>query len=111
MERRDNGDTEAPRLELQRAILPARLPAIEGLSLSARYLPAGAPDRIGGDWYDVVPLEGGTVALIVGDVAGADLLATALTAQLRGAVRAYTLEGYPPAAVVKVVSSTFVRGR
>jgi anti-sigma regulatory factor (Ser/Thr protein kinase) len=100
VEQRDDGETEAPRLELQRALLPARLPAIEGLPLSARYLPAGAPDRIGGDWYDVVPLEGGTVALIVGDVAGADLLATALTAQLRGAVRAYTLEGYPPAAVV-----------
>jgi anti-sigma regulatory factor (Ser/Thr protein kinase) len=97
---RDDGETEAPRLELQRALLPARLPAIEGLPLSARYLPAGPPDRVGGDWYDVVPLDGGTVALIVGDVAGADLLATALTAQLRGAVRAYTLEGHPPATVV-----------
>jgi hypothetical protein len=87
-------------LQLQRALLPARLPQIDGLPLTARYLPAGAPDRIGGDWYDAVPMDGGVVALVVGDVAGADLAAAALTAQLRGAVRAYTLEGHPPAAVV-----------
>ena len=85
---------------MQRALLPARLPEIEGLPLTARYLPAGAPDRIGGDWYDVVPMDGGSVALVVGDVAGADLAAAALTAQLRGAVRAYTLEGHRPTAVV-----------
>jgi hypothetical protein len=87
-------------LQLQRALLPARLPEIEGLPLTARYLPAGAPDRIGGDWYDVVPMDGGAAALVVGDVAGADLAAAALTAQLRGAIRAYTMEGYSPTAVV-----------
>jgi anti-sigma regulatory factor (Ser/Thr protein kinase) len=95
-----DGDGESPQLLLQRALLPARLPAIDGLPLTARYLPAGSPDRIGGDWYDVVVLDGGAVALVVGAVAGSDLEATALTAQLRGAVRAYTLEGHPPAAVV-----------
>lgn len=87
-------------LGLQRAVLPARLPQVDGLPLTARYLPGGGADRIGGDWYDVVPLDGGSVALLVGDVAGADLTATALMAQLSGAVRAYTLEGHPPAAVV-----------
>jgi hypothetical protein len=91
---------EPPQLQLQRALLPARLPEVEGMPLAARYLPAGTSDRIGGDWYDAVPMEGGAVALVVGDVAGADLAAAALTAQLRGAVRAYTLEGHPPAAVV-----------
>ena len=94
------GDSDPPQLQLQRALLPARLPTIEGLPLTARYLPAGDPHAIGGDWYDAVPMDGGTVALVVGDVAGADLAAAALTAQLRGAVRAYTLEGHPPAAVV-----------
>ena len=87
-------------LRLQQALLPARLPKVEGLSLSARYLPSGRPDRLGGDWYDVVPLPGGAVALVVGDVAGGDLEATALMGQLRGAVRAYAVEGHPPAAVV-----------
>jgi len=94
----DSGDTL--QLRLQRALLPPRLPEVEGLPLTARYLPAGSPDRIGGDWYDVIPLEGGAVALVVGDVAGADLTAVVLTAQLRGAVRAYTLEGHSPAAVL-----------
>jgi hypothetical protein len=93
-------DAGPAQLQLQRALMPSRLPQVEGLPLTARYLPAGAPDQIGGDWYDAVPIDGGTVALVVGDVAGADLAAAALTAQLRGAVRAYTLEGYPPTAVV-----------
>jgi anti-sigma regulatory factor (Ser/Thr protein kinase) len=87
-------------LRLQRALLPARLPAVEGLPLTARWFPAGSADRIGGDWYDVIQVEGGAVALVVGDVAGVDLDAAVLTAQLRGAVRAYTLEGHPPATVV-----------
>ena len=93
------GDGPA-QLQLQRALLPARLPQVDGLPLTARYLPAGRPDRIGGDWYDAVPMDGGAVALVVGDVAGADLAAAALTAQLRGAIRAYTLEGHSPTAVV-----------
>jgi anti-sigma regulatory factor (Ser/Thr protein kinase) len=96
----DEQGGESVRLLVQRALLPSRLPDIDGLPLTARYLPAGPPDRVGGDWYDVITLEGGAVALVVGDVAGADLYAAVLTAQLRGAVRAYTLEGHPPAAVV-----------
>jgi hypothetical protein len=100
VDQQEDGSGEPAQLQLQRALLPDRLPQVDGLPLTARYLPAGAPDRIGGDWYDAVPMEGGAVALIVGDVAGADLAAVALTAQLRGAVRAYTLEGHPPAAVV-----------
>ena len=96
----DDGGDEPLQLQLQRALLPAQLPQVDGLPLTARYVPAGTPDRIGGDWYDAVPMDGGTVALVVGDVAGADLTAAALTAQLSGAVRAYTLEGYPPAAVL-----------
>lgn len=95
-----DGGGHSALLRLQRALLPARLPPVEGLPLTARYLPGGAPGRIGGDWYDAVPLEGGAVALVVGDVAGADLTATTLMAQLRSAVRAYALEGHPPAVVV-----------
>jgi anti-sigma regulatory factor (Ser/Thr protein kinase) len=100
VEQQDDGGSEGPRLQLQRALLPSRLPAVEGLPMTARYFPAGSPDRVGGDWYDVIRVEGGAVALVVGDVAGTDLAATALTAQLRGAVRAYTMEGHPPAVVV-----------
>ncbi len=87
-------------LQLQRALLPARLPEIDGLPLTARYLPGGTPDGLGGDWYDVIPLGGGTAALVVGDVAGGDLTATVVMGQLRSAVRAYAVEGHPPAVVV-----------
>ena len=87
-------------LRLQQALLPSRLPDIDGLPVTARYLPGSAPDRLGGDWYDVVPLEGGAVALVVGDVAGGDVTATALMGQLSSAVRAYAVEGHPPAVVV-----------
>jgi anti-sigma regulatory factor (Ser/Thr protein kinase) len=87
-------------LQFQRALLPDRLPEVEGLPLTARYLPGGTAGALGGDWYDVVELDGGAVALTVGDVAGGDLVATALMAQLRSAVRAYALEGHPPTVVV-----------
>ena len=97
---RSGSGADSPLLELQRALLPDRLPQVEGLPLTARYLPAGAADTLGGDWYDVVALEGGSVALVVGDVGGGDLAATALMAQLRSAVRAYALEGHPPTVVV-----------
>jgi anti-sigma regulatory factor (Ser/Thr protein kinase) len=100
VEQPDDGGSDGSRLLLQLALLPGQLPAVEGLPMTARYFPAGSPDRIGGDWYDVIQVGGGAVALVVGDVAGADLTATALTAQLRGAVRAYALEGHPPAVVV-----------
>ena len=100
MDELDAAGNGPAQLQLQRALLPARLPQVDGLPLTARYLPAGRPDRIGGDWYDAVPMDGGAVALVVGDVAGADLAATAVTAQLRGAIRAYTLEGHSPTAVV-----------
>ena len=103
-ERDSTGGADPPQLQLQRALLPERLPDVDGLPLTARYLPARSPDRIGGDWYDAVSLEGGAVALVVGDVSGSDLAATALMGQLRGAVRAYTLEGHPPAAVMTRVN-------
>jgi anti-sigma regulatory factor (Ser/Thr protein kinase) len=85
-------------LWLQQALLPTPLPEVDGLPLSARYLP-GVDDDIGGDWYDAIPVEGG-VALVVGDVAGGDAVAVTLMCQLRSAVRAYALEGHPPSAVV-----------
>jgi anti-sigma regulatory factor (Ser/Thr protein kinase) len=100
VEQQGDGGTDGSRLRLQRALLPGHLPEVEGLPITARYFPAGEPDRVGGDWYDVIRVEGGAVVLVVGDVAGADLIATALTAQLRGAVRALALEGHPPAVVV-----------
>ena len=79
---------------LQRALLPQDLPTVDGLALAARYLPAEVGFKAGGDWYDVIPLAGGKVGLVIGDVAGHGLEAASVMGQLRMAVRAYALEGH-----------------
>jgi serine phosphatase RsbU (regulator of sigma subunit)/anti-sigma regulatory factor (Ser/Thr protein kinase) len=88
---------------LQRRLLPQELPAIAGLELAARYMPA-ANGSLGGDWYDVFELPGGRVALAVGDVVGHGVEAAAVMAQLRTALRAYAVEEHPPATVVETVN-------
>src|SRR3954466_7761998 len=87
---------------LQRALLPSRLPQLPGVQVAARYLPGGmgADVDVGGDWYDVFPLENGRIGVAIGDVAGHGLRAAALMGQLRNPLRAYAIEGPPPAVVV-----------
>ena len=81
---------------LQRSLLPPSLPLVPGFTMGARYLPAEADARVGGDWYDVIVLEDGGVAIAIGDVSGHGIRAAALMGQLRNALRAYAFEGYPP---------------
>jgi PAS domain S-box-containing protein len=87
---------------LQRALLPSRLPQLPGVQVAARYLPGGMGSDVdvGGDWYDVFPLEDGRIGVAIGDVAGHGLRAAALMGQLRNSLRAYAIEGHPPAIVV-----------
>lgn len=86
---------------LQRSLLLERLPDIDGVRLAARYLPGEDIVRVGGDWYDVIPLSDGRLAVAIGDVAGHGIESTALMSQLRSALRAYALEHESPAAVVQ----------
>jgi PAS domain S-box-containing protein len=86
---------------LQRSLLPERLPQLPGLGVAARYLPAAAEAEVGGDWYDVIPIPGGEVGLVMGDVAGKGLAAASMVGQLRSALRAYALEGHPPQRVLE----------
>jgi PAS domain S-box-containing protein len=95
---------------LQRSLLPERLPAIEGLTLAARYLPAGAGAAVGGDWYDAMELRDGRVALVVGDVVGHGLRAAAVMGQLRNACRAYALVEPSPSNVVARMNSLVSEG-
>src|SRR5690606_5791586 len=81
---------------LQRSLLPGRLPDVPALELAALYLPGGEGDEIGGDWYDVIELPRGDVALVMGDVVGRGIRAAALVAKLRNALRAYVAEGHAP---------------
>jgi len=89
---------------LQRSLLPETLPEIPGLATAARYLPGGPDVDIGGDWYDVMQLPGGTIGLALGDVVGRGERAASLMGQLRNAVRAYAYEGRSPAEVVERVN-------
>ncbi|MER5348646.1 SpoIIE family protein phosphatase [Streptomyces mirabilis] len=74
-------------LTLQRSLLPQHVPEHPAVEAAARYLPCGARSGVGGDWYDVIPLSGGRVALVVGDVVGRGLNASATMGRLRTAVR------------------------
>jgi PAS domain S-box-containing protein len=85
---------------LQRSLLPDALPDVPGVSLAARYVPATSDVEIGGDWYDILELPTGSIALAVGDVAGHGLQAASTMGQLRMAVRSLALEEPSPAAVV-----------
>ncbi|MBZ4321810.1 ATP-binding SpoIIE family protein phosphatase [Streptomyces huiliensis] len=83
-------------LTLQRSLLPARLPGHAAVEVTSRYLPATAQAGIGGDWYDVIPLSGARVALVVGDVVGHGLQASATMGRLRAAVRTLADIDLPP---------------
>ena len=73
-------------LALQRSLLPRSLPRTAAVDAASRYLPA-ARAGVGGDWFDVIPLSGMRVAMVVGDVVGHGIQASATMGRLRTAVR------------------------
>ncbi|MFG3197144.1 SpoIIE family protein phosphatase [Streptomyces sp. NPDC048208] len=72
-------------LTLQRSLLPSHPPVTAGLEVASRYQPAGATSEVGGDWFDVIPLDGDKTALVVGDVMGSGISAAATMGLLRTA--------------------------
>ncbi|GLW46459.1 magnesium or manganese-dependent protein phosphatase [Streptomyces sp. NBRC 14336] len=89
---------------LQQAMLPRTIPSVPGADVAVRYragTAAGTLGRdIGGDWYDLIPLPGGRVGAVIGDVQGHDTHAAAVMGQLRIVLRAYAAEGHTPATVM-----------
>ncbi|MFC9294089.1 SpoIIE family protein phosphatase [Streptomyces sp. NPDC057011] len=79
---------------LQRSLLPRALPEQSAVDAAHSYLPAQS--GVGGDWFDVIPLPGGRVALVVGDVVGHGLHAAATMGRLRTAVHNFTSLDLPP---------------
>ncbi|MFI2609064.1 SpoIIE family protein phosphatase [Kitasatospora sp. NPDC018619] len=79
---------------LQHSLLPRRLPEQTALDVAHRYLPARA--GVGGDWFDVIPLPGARVALVVGDVVGHGLHAAATMGRLRTAIHNFSTLDLPP---------------
>ncbi|MFI8348236.1 SpoIIE family protein phosphatase [Streptomyces sp. NPDC085596] len=85
---------------LQQAMLPRTIPSVRGADVAVRYRSAALGRDIGGDWYDLIPLPGGRVGAVIGDVQGHDTHAAAVMGQLRIVLRAYAAEGHTPATVM-----------
>jgi anti-sigma regulatory factor (Ser/Thr protein kinase)/PAS domain-containing protein len=83
-------------LALQRSLLPRELAGGTALAVASSYIPAGAPSGVGGDWFDVIPLSGARVALVVGEVVGRGINAAATMGRLRTAVRTLADLDLPP---------------
>ncbi|MEU1594590.1 SpoIIE family protein phosphatase [Streptomyces sp. NPDC005708] len=77
----------AAALALQRSLLPRELPEQNAVDAAYRYLPADMEAGVGGDWFDVIPLSGARVALVVGDVVGHGIHAAATMGRFRAAVQ------------------------
>ncbi|MFE4969503.1 SpoIIE family protein phosphatase [Streptomyces sp. NPDC056660] len=81
---------------LQRSLLPQALTGGTAMEVASSYLPADASDGVGGDWFDVIPLSGARVGLVVGDVVGHGLTAAASMGRLRTAVQTLADMELPP---------------
>ncbi|MEU0406091.1 SpoIIE family protein phosphatase [Streptomyces sp. NPDC006197] len=84
---------------LQRSLMPRNLPDDEALDVASRYLPAES--GVGGDWFDVIPLPGARVALVVGDVVGHGLHAAATMGRLRIAVHNFSALDLSPDELIR----------
>ncbi|RKS77577.1 PAS domain S-box-containing protein [Motilibacter peucedani] len=100
--------------ELQGSLLPDRLPAVPGLTLAARYLPAtlstlraSGAASVGGDWYDAFVLPGGRLAFVLGDVMGKGVRAAAGMGRVRSALRALAFTDESPASVLSGLDRVF----
>ncbi|MBN0048452.1 sodium/proline symporter PutP [Streptomyces actuosus] len=81
---------------MQSSLLPQKLTGGSALEVASWYLPADAPSGVGGDWFDVIPLSGARVALVVGDVVGHGMNAATTMGRLRTAVRTLANLDLPP---------------
>lgn len=89
--------------ELQASLLPASTYDLDHLDVATFYRPGQEGTEVGGDWYDVIVLGGGRIALVMGDVMGHGVHAAAVMGQLRTAVRAYARLGMPPQRLMESV--------
>ncbi len=86
---------------LQAGLLPTSTPDLDGYEICARYEAGTAGLRVGGDWYEVVEIRAGDVAVVVGDAVGHDLDAAIAMSQIRNALTGLSHAHDDPAAVVE----------
>ncbi len=102
-------EERATALAFQNSLLPSKLPALDGINVAHRYVPAkpleshgqGIQTQVGGDWYDIIPLSAGRVGIVIGDVQGRGAKAAAIMGQLRSALRAFALDDKAPAEILQ----------
>ncbi|MFF3563670.1 SpoIIE family protein phosphatase [Streptomyces sp. NPDC002574] len=99
----------AAALALQRNLLPRDLRGGTAVEAASRYLPADMEHGVGGDWFDVIPLSGARVALVVGDVVGHGINAAAAMGRLRTAVRTLADMEMPPDELLTHLDDTVQR--
>ena len=92
---------------LQHALLPRRLPKVDGLALRSIYQPGADQTDVGGDWYDVVRLADGGVGLVVGDVAGHDMASAAEMGRIRHVLASHLVEHGDPARALTIADRYF----
>ena len=105
---RSSAEEHLVALTLQRSFLPVTLPAIPGVSMAFRYLPASDQAEVGGDFYEALPWRDG-VLVAIGDVQGHSLHAATVMGELRHALRAFVSEGHPPVAITGLVNEVLRR--
>ena len=96
-------------LAFQTSLLPQAPPAVDGLEVAYKYVPAkplethgqGIQTQVGGDWYDIIALSAGRVGIVIGDVEGRGARAAAIMGQLRAALRAFAQDDKPPAEILR----------
>ncbi|MFJ3309988.1 SpoIIE family protein phosphatase [Streptomyces sp. NPDC086549] len=94
---------------LQRSLLPEMPPHLPGLQVASRYRPAQAAYEVGGDWYDILPLQDGRTGLVVGDVMGSGIDAAATMGRLRTATAAYADLDLEPAQILQHLDTITAR--
>ncbi|MEU6660058.1 SpoIIE family protein phosphatase [Streptomyces sp. NPDC046821] len=97
-------------LVLQRSLLPSHLPEQDAVDVTACYRPADELTGLGGDWFDVIPLSGARVALVVGDVPGHGIDGAAAMGRLRTAVQTLADLDLPPEEVLAHLDDLVSRG-
>ncbi|MFE0822594.1 PP2C family protein-serine/threonine phosphatase [Streptomyces sp. NPDC058847] len=88
---------------LQQSLLPATLPSMPGLEAAAHYRTA-SPDRLGGDFYDVFPLDADRCAFFLGDVCGKGPQAAAVTSLTRYTLRAAAVHDPDPVSALQTLN-------
>ena len=95
-------------MTLQRSFLPSALPAVPGLEMAVRYIPASDQAEVGGDFYEALAWQDKTL-LAIGDVQGHSLRAATVMGELRHALRAFASEGHSPLAITGLINDVLRR--